>query len=31
MRVWAREWNKDGAAIDPKKLMAQIGPRRFLQ
>jgi hypothetical protein len=31
MRVWVREWNKDGAAIDPKKLMAQIGPRRFLQ
>jgi putative transposase len=30
MRVWVREWNKDGVAIDPKKLLAEIGPRLFL-
>ena len=30
MRVWVREWNKDGVAIDPKQLLAEIGPRPFL-
>jgi putative transposase len=30
MRVWVREFNKDGVAIDPKKLLAEIGPRPFL-
>jgi transposase len=26
MRVWVREWDKEGVAIDPEKLS---GPRRF--
>jgi putative transposase len=30
MRVWVREFNKDGVAIDPKKLLAEIGLRPFL-
>jgi putative transposase len=30
MRVWVRECNKDGVAIDPKQLLAEIGPRPFL-
>jgi putative transposase len=30
MRVWVREWNKEGAPIDTKKLMAEKGPRPFL-
>jgi hypothetical protein len=25
-----REWNTEGVAIDPKKLLAEIGPRPFL-
>jgi putative transposase len=30
MRAWVREWNIEGVAIDPKKLLAEIGPRSFL-
>jgi putative transposase len=30
MRAWVREWNIEGVAIDPKKLLAEIGPRPFL-
>ena len=30
MRVWVREWNKEGVPIDPKKLLAEKGPRPFL-
>jgi putative transposase len=30
MRVWVREFNKEGVPIDPKKLMAETGPRPFL-
>jgi putative transposase len=30
MRAWVREWNTEGVAIDPKKLLAEIGPRPFL-
>ena len=25
-----REWNTQGVALDPKKLLAEIGPRPFL-
>ena len=30
MRAWVREWHTEGVAIDPKKLLAEIGPRPFL-
>jgi putative transposase len=30
IRVWVREWHTEGVAIDPKKLLAEIGPRPFL-
>jgi len=30
MRAWVRECNIEGVAIDPKKLLAEIGPRPFL-
>ena len=30
MRVWVREWAKEGVAIDPKKLLPEKGPRPFL-
>jgi putative transposase len=30
MRVWVREWTKEGVPIDPKKLLAEKGPRPFL-
>jgi transposase len=29
MRVWVKEWNKEGVAIDPKKLVPETGPRPF--
>jgi len=30
MMRWAREWAKEGAALDPKKLLPPEGPRPFL-
>jgi transposase len=30
MMRWVREFNKEGVAIDPKKLMPEQGPRPFL-
>ena len=30
MMRWAREWAKEGLAIDPKKLLPPKGPRPFL-
>jgi putative transposase len=30
MKVWVREFNKEGVAIDPKKFMPEEGPRPFL-
>ena len=27
---WAREWAKEGVAIDPKKLLPPDGPKPFL-
>ena len=30
IRAWVREWHTEGVAIDPKKLLAEIGPRPFL-
>ncbi len=30
MRVWVRECNREGVPIDPKKLLAEKGPRPFL-
>ena len=30
MRVWVREFNKEGIAIDLDKLMPEKGPRPFL-
>jgi putative transposase len=30
MRAWVREWNKEGVAMDPEKLMPEKGPRPFL-
>jgi putative transposase len=30
MRVWVREWNKEGVPIDTEKLLAEKGPRAFL-
>jgi hypothetical protein len=30
MRAWAREWAKEGVAIDTEKFMPKKGPRPFL-
>ena len=30
MMRWAREWAKEGAELDPKKLLPPEGPRPFL-
>ena len=30
MRAWAREWAKEGMAIDTEKFMPKKGPRPFL-
>ncbi len=30
MMRWAKEWAKEGVAIDPKKLLPEEGPRPFL-
>ena len=30
MMRWAREWAKEGVAIDPKKLLPPDGPKPFL-
>ena len=30
MRIWVREWAKEGVAIDTKKLLPEKGPRAFL-
>jgi hypothetical protein len=30
MKIWAREWAKEGVIVDWKKLLPQEGPRPFL-
>jgi len=30
MKIWAREWAKEGVAIETKELLLEKGPRPFL-